>query len=73
MSRIERVMKSMDKGVQIQITDSKQWKTTKSGYLPGGLLNIIKSKYNPIINEKNIKIRRLGNWMAFEMRHNCKR
>ena len=63
----------MDKGVQIQTADSKQWKTTKRSYLPGGLLNIINSKYNPIINEKKVTVGRLGNWMAFEMRHNSKR
>ena len=72
ISRIERVMRSNDKGAQILTADSKQWKTTNSSYLPGGLLNIIGSKYSPIINEKKVTVGRLGNWMAFEMSHNSK-
>ena len=36
-------------------------------------MNIIGSKYSPIINEKKVTVGRLGNWMAFEMSHNSKR
>jgi len=73
VGRIERVMRSIDKGVLIKTADSKNWTITKKSYLPGGLLNIINSKYTPIINEKNVTVGRLGNWMAFDMRHNSKR
>jgi len=73
ISKIERIMRLIDKGVLIQTADSKQWKMTKKNYLPGGLLHIINSKYTPIINQKKVTVGRLGNWMAVEMKHNAKR
>ena len=73
ISRIERVMRSMDKGVKIQVADSKQWKMTRRSYLPGGLVNIIGSKYTPVMDEKMVTVGRLGNWIAFGMNHNSKR
>ena len=72
-SRIEKLMRTMEKGIKLQTVDSKQQKIIKNSYLPSRLLNIIKSKYTSIINEKKIKTRRLGNQIAFEMQHKGKR
>ena len=73
ISRVEKVMRIIEKGIKIYIADSKQWKTIKNSYLPGRLLNIIKSRYTSIINKKKIKIRRVGTWIAFEMQYKSKR
>jgi len=73
VGKIERALRSIDKGMMIKTADSKNWTLTKKNYLPGGLLNVINSKYTPIIDETKVTVGRLGNWMAFDMSHNSKR
>ena len=48
VSRVEKVMKKMEKGIQTHTSDSKQWKATKNSYLPGGLLTLLRVDTHPL-------------------------
>ena len=63
----------MDRGVQIHTTDSKQWKLMPKDYLPGGLLSVVGSKYTLILQQKKVKVGRLGKWMAFLLAYKGKK
>ena len=52
VSRVEKVIRIIEKGIQLYTSDSKQQKAIKNSYLPGRLLNIIKSRYTSITNER---------------------
>ena len=48
ISKIEKEMKEIDRVPIVLISDSKEQETTSSDYLPGGVMNMILSKYSPI-------------------------
>ena len=63
----------MDKGVQIIMANSKEQAITPKDYLPGRLMSVFFSKCSPLIQQKNIKIGRLGNWMGIRLEFKEKR
>ena len=66
-------MRSIDHEHLIFVVDSKEWKTTSSDYLPGGIASVIFSKCSPLINKKGVKQGWLGNWIAVPMQYKNKR
>jgi len=54
ISRMERNMRGIDREAAIFVADSKEWETTPSDYLPGGVMSVIFSKYSPLVNKKKI-------------------
>ena len=67
ISKIEQEIYRIDRAPTIITADSNQWETTPKDYLPGGIMNIILSRYHPILNNKQITKGRLGNWTAFPL------
>ena len=55
------------------MADSKEWATTPKDYLPGGLMSVFGSKCSPIMQQKKIKVGRLGNWIAVLIEYKGKR
>ena len=70
---MEREMRKIDHEFKIIMSDSKEWNTTPSDYLPGGLMSVFFSKCSSLIQQKNAKIGRLGNWIAIRLEHKGKR
>ena len=54
-------MRSINREHSIFVADSKEWKTTSSDYLPGGIASMIFSKCSLLINKKGVKQEWLGN------------
>ena len=66
-------MRGIDREAAIFVADSKEWETTPSDYLPGGVMSVIFSKCSPLINKKKITKGQLGNWLAVSLEHKGKR
>ena len=66
-------MKRISRGAQIITADSRQWNLTKNSYSPGGALTIMFERCRPFVDEKTMKIGRLGNWSATSLQHEGKR
>ena len=73
ISRLERHVREVDRESNIVVADSGEWETTPGDYLPGGVMSVILSKCCPLINKKEIKKGRLGNWIAIPLQHKGKR
>ena len=58
---MERNMRSIDREATIFVANSKEWETTPSDYLPGGVMSVIFRKCSPLINKKKITKAWLGN------------
>ena len=66
-------MKKIDREVKIIMSDSKEQNTTLLDYLLSRLMSVFFSKCSPLIQQKNVKIGRLGNWMAIRLEYKEKR
>ena len=73
ISRLERHVREIDRESNIVVADSGEWETTPGDYLPGGVMSVTLSKCCPLINKKEIKKGRLGNWIAIPLQHKGKR
>ena len=73
ISKIEKEMKEIDRAPIVLTSDGKEWETTSSDYLPGGVMNVILSKCSLIFQQNNVTKGRLGNWLAFSLQHKKKK
>ena len=57
-------MKELGRETRCYYADSKAHKTTDSYWLQGGLMNVITGKISSLIQHQQVKIDKLGRWIA---------
>ena len=72
ISRMERIIKQINRAAVLIENDSGQHHVTNNDYLPGGIMNIIFQKCAPIYQKKKTVKGRLGNWSAIALEYNRK-
>ena len=73
ISRMERLIKKMNRAVTLIENNSKQHHVTNKDYLPGGIMNILFQKCAAMSQKKKIVKGRLGNWCAMPLEYDRKR
>ena len=73
ISRMERIIKRIDKSAILIENDSGQYHVANRDYLPGGVTNTLFQKCVSVHQRKKIVKGRLGNWSAIALEHNSKR
>ena len=66
------MLKRENREVKVTGCNSSMWMLTANNYLPGGLLTIIKGKCRAILQENQIVISQLENWIITTFNHNNK-
>ena len=72
IDKIERKLRKLGREIKVTPVDSTKWSVSKKNFLPGGLLTAMRGKFRSLIDESNIKIGQLGNWVGIQMKHNGK-
>ena len=73
ISRMERIIKQINRSSILIENDSGQHHVTNKDYLPGGVTSILFQKCVSMYQKKKVVKGRLGNWSAIALEHNGKR
>ena len=73
MIRMKRMMKSVNKNVELIASDSGEDTKLSGGYLPGGTLSILTGRIAGIINKENVRRDKLGRWSSVRIEGETKR
>jgi len=65
---LKRRLSLIDKNIAIITSDTGQNAKTRSGFLPGGVVSIIKGQSVGLIDVEKEKHSKLGNWHSFRLK-----